>query len=323
MGIGFNDENSINETMEKYGWSVYNEDEKSGTVMEKKAEEQLFIRQFLEGEELAGMSVSEIAIKAGRMAFNGIKKFVTDEHARREAKKKHEEEEETKKNQSFLLTAAGCIIGICFLFTMPILLLDNSMEQERADGTSIVEIAKRELEDSDKNIGGLRYKNWYGINGDWCAMFVSYCANECGYIEAGIMPKQAAVRYMAAWYQEKDQWMAKESGYEPAPGDIIFFQNGMSHVGIVTAYDAENKIIYTIEGNTGKSNTNPYHAGSQVKEKHYPLTYKKITGYGLPDYASMEAEDTEKNPTEKPIKNPIRVPIKRNEEKEYEPIEKE
>ena len=41
------------------------------------------------------------------------------------------------------------------------------------------------------NVGGQPYWSWYGFDSrvEWCACFVSWCANECGYIDAGIIPK--------------------------------------------------------------------------------------------------------------------------------------
>lgn len=43
------------------------------------------------------------------------------------------------------------------------------------------------------NVGGQPYWSWYGFGSrvEWCACFVSWCANECGYIEDGIIPKYA------------------------------------------------------------------------------------------------------------------------------------
>ena len=40
------------------------------------------------------------------------------------------------------------------------------------------------------NVGGEPYWSWYGFGSrvEWCACFVSWCANECGYIEAGVIP---------------------------------------------------------------------------------------------------------------------------------------
>ena len=45
------------------------------------------------------------------------------------------------------------------------------------------------------NVGGLKFCRWYGFSGrvEWCACFISWCANQCGYIEKGIIPKFAAV----------------------------------------------------------------------------------------------------------------------------------
>lgn len=41
------------------------------------------------------------------------------------------------------------------------------------------------------NVGGQPYWSWYGFGSrvEWCACFVSWCANECGYIDAGVIPK--------------------------------------------------------------------------------------------------------------------------------------
>ena len=43
------------------------------------------------------------------------------------------------------------------------------------------------------NVGGQPYWSWYGFNSrvEWCACFVSWCANECGYLDAGVIPKTA------------------------------------------------------------------------------------------------------------------------------------
>lgn len=153
-----------------------------------------------------------------------------------------------------------------------------------ARGQSIVEVAQAELEVWEDNIGGEKYKDWYGIDGNWCAIFVSWCSDQCGYIEDGIMPKTASVRTMSEWYKEREQYQSKSSGYEPKAGDIVFFQENGSHTGIVIDYDSATRTVTTIEGNTGSSSTTPYHEGSRVKEKSYPLTHYKISGYGLPDY---------------------------------------
>lgn len=47
------------------------------------------------------------------------------------------------------------------------------------------------------NVGGQPYWSWYGFDSrvEWCACFVSWCANECGYIDAGIIPKYAGNQF--------------------------------------------------------------------------------------------------------------------------------
>ena len=41
------------------------------------------------------------------------------------------------------------------------------------------------------NVGGEPYWSWYGFNSrvEWCACFVSWCFNECGYLDSGNRPE--------------------------------------------------------------------------------------------------------------------------------------
>ena len=93
-------------------------------------------------------------------------------------------------------------------------------------------------------VGGEPYWSWYGFGSrvEWCACFVSWCANECGYIDAGVIPKFAGCVNGVNWFKERGQWL--DGSEEPVPGMIIFFDwdnNGSSgpqdgesdHVGIV------------------------------------------------------------------------------------------
>lgn len=133
------------------------------------------------------------------------------------------------------------------------------------------------------NVGGEPYWSWYGFNSrvEWCACFVSWCANECGYIDAGVIPKFAGCVTGSQWFKDRGLW--QDRNYEPRPGDIIFFdwdnkgssgpQDGLSdHVGIVEKI--ENGIVYTVEGNSGDS----------CRENHYAVGYYEILGYGTPAY---------------------------------------
>ena len=73
------------------------------------------------------------------------------------------------------------------------------------------------------NVGGQPYWSWYGFNSrvEWCACFVSWCANECGYIDAGVIPKFAGCTGGSNWFKARGQW--QDGSYEPRPGDLVFF----------------------------------------------------------------------------------------------------
>ena len=126
------------------------------------------------------------------------------------------------------------------------------------------------------NIGGQPYWSWYGFNSrvEWCACFVSWCANECGYIENGVIPKFAGCIQGSEWFMERGQW--QDGSFTPETGHIIFFDwegDGLTdHVGIVER--VENGTVYTVEGNSGDAcRQNSYSIGSSV-----------IYGYGIPAY---------------------------------------
>lgn len=181
----------------------------------------------------------------------------------------------------------SCLIPLVMTLTLllPIVFIGSVFQIQELNGANrIVLIARQEANDAEENIGGQKYKDWYRLDADWCAIFVSWCGDQCGYLNSDIMPRTASVDVMKNWYEDKKLYHTKESGYEPKMGDIIFFGNGASHVGIVSEYNAEDGVVRTIEGNTGRSVTTPYHAGSRVKENWYPATYKQIIGYATPEY---------------------------------------
>ena len=130
------------------------------------------------------------------------------------------------------------------------------------------------------NVGGEPYWSWYGFSGrvEWCACFVSWCANECGYIDTGVIPKYAGCVNGVQWFKDRGQWL--DGSAEPATGMIIFFdwndengQDGLSdHTGIVEK--VENGRVYTIEGNSGDS----------VRQNSYPVGDSEILGYGVAQY---------------------------------------
>ena len=131
------------------------------------------------------------------------------------------------------------------------------------------------------NVGGEPYWSWYGFNSrvEWCACFVSWCFNECGYLDTGTAPKFAGCVSGVEWFRSHGQWA--DNSVNPSPGMIVFFDwndpNGASgpqdgeadHVGIVEK--CENGIVYTIEGNSGDA----------CRQNQYPVGYYEILGYGI------------------------------------------
>ena len=137
---------------------------------------------------------------------------------------------------------------------------------------AIVEVALTQI----GNQGGQPYWSWYGFDSrvEWCACFVSWCADQCGYIESGLVPKFAGCVDGANWFKSNGKWQSRT--YEPKTGDIIFFDwegdGTTDHVGIVEK--CENGTVYTVEGNSGDA----------CKQRQYVVGSSNIYGYGIPAY---------------------------------------
>ena len=122
------------------------------------------------------------------------------------------------------------------------------------------------------NVGGQPYWSWYGYSSrvEWCACFVSWCSDQCGYIESGMIPKHSYCPTGVEWFRSRGQWQDRNS--IPAPGSIIYFDWGgdgvADHVGIVESCDGST--VYTIEGN----------ANNACKQLSYAVGDRRITGYG-------------------------------------------
>lgn len=157
------------------------------------------------------------------------------------------------------------------VYVNPVFYLAN---EPASGGEGIVEMALSQV----GQVGGQPYWSWYGFSSrvSWCACFVSWCADQCDLITAGLIPKYAACSEGAAWFQRHGQWAGR--GYTPSPGDIIFFINSgdtvSHHTGIVVSSDGST--VQTVEGNSGDS----------VRIRVYSINSTYILGYGLPAYSS-------------------------------------
>ena len=117
--------------------------------------------------------------------------------------------------------------------------------------TKITQVAAKQI----GNNGGRKFWSWYGFKNrvEWCACFVSWCANQCGYIKSGTITKFSSCAVGVEWFKGKKQWQKRS--YKPKAGDIIFFDWGgdghSDHVGIVEKCDGST--VFTIKSNKSLS----------------------------------------------------------------------
>ena len=138
----------------------------------------------------------------------------------------------------------------------------------------IVDIAISQLGYAEGRNNNTKYGAWYGLNYQpWCAMFVSWCANQA-VISQAIIPKFASCTAGFRAFGDK----ATRNKILPQKGDIIFFkwQNDGTpdHVGIVEY--VEGNIIHTIEGNRS----------DKVGRFSYNVNSGEIYGYAFPNYST-------------------------------------
>lgn len=155
--------------------------------------------------------------------------------------------------------------------------------QEGSGGNQIAEVAKAEVgADGSVEYGGYNsnlakytdgsWDKWpYGA-AEWCAIFVMWCADQCGYIESGLFPDPrydgpvAVTSGLLGWMLDNsgcemyDLSACKpfsSTGYTPMPGDLIFYKDSgwssyysgpsTQHVGIIV--EVTETAVITVEGN--------------------------------------------------------------------------
>ena len=108
------------------------------------------------------------------------------------------------------------------------------------------------------------FSEWYGLNGPWCAMFVTYCfvaAKSKSFVKGS---KYAYCPYVLADAKASRNGLRVVPKTDVRTGDIVLFdwnRDGTAdHIGIVVMPPAKKKATFTtIEGNT--SGTNPSDGG--------------------------------------------------------------
>lgn len=117
-----------------------------------------------------------------------------------------------------------------------------------------------------------KYGAWYGYNpADWCAMFVSWCADQAG-ISSGMFPKYAGCYAGLNTFDEMGRYYEKGS-YTPKVGDIFFQareEPGKGHTGIVISVSGNTMTI--IDGNCNNG----------VRRHTMAITDSSILGFVTP-----------------------------------------
>ena len=111
------------------------------------------------------------------------------------------------------------------------------------------------VKESPAGSNKVRFSDWYGIRGPWCAMFVTWCYVSGAKSKAFVnKSRYAYVPYIVGDARAGRNGLSVTR--DPKPGDVVCFDwegNGVhDHVGLFKAGNA--KSFTTIEGNTAVGN---------------------------------------------------------------------
>ena len=144
-----------------------------------------------------------------------------------------------------------------------------------------------------------KYRSWYYgcemYGTAWCAVFVSWCANECGILNT-LVPKEDGAGSFAreGVPNNMGKWLEAKRYVEPMVGDIITYRDGgeyndqyhADHVGIIVGVSESGDgtwDITAVEGNTGGDNDS-----SCVNKRYYNSKNGYVYAYYRPNYDNGE-----------------------------------
>lgn len=146
----------------------------------------------------------------------------------------------------------------------------------------IVNVARTQLgvsEKTGKNDGIPAQRYMRGDALAWCAGFVLWClAQSDSRWRHAFDAKHYTCRRVSGFVAVAGEQglFRPRKGYEPKSGDIVFFTNatsdvgvGGNHCGIVDTVDVQAGRLTTIEGNTS----------NKVARREYPVDDRRILGY--------------------------------------------
>ena len=141
----------------------------------------------------------------------------------------------------------------------------------------IIDIALSQEGTKEQRLNDILYNTWYygrnvyGGSFPYCAVFISWCANQAG-LSTDIIPKTASVASLHRFFLDQNRFKPK-GDYIPSPGDIMIQRSSSaSHTGIVISGDTTG--VDVIEGN----------AGEGIVVSRYNYDDATLTGFGTPNY---------------------------------------
>lgn len=161
------------------------------------------------------------------------------------------------------------IVALLFFFIIFVAGAIGGSASQSNGGKQLAQVALAEYEageaDGTHNAGGNKYWSFMGFDGrvEWCACFVSYCANKCGFIESGVIGKTALAEGFADYVKnnpDRGTLNKNDGNYIPQIGDIfvespgtwnVNNDNDAQHTGIVVGVNEEARTFTCVEGNSG------------------------------------------------------------------------
>lgn len=178
-------------------------------------------------------------------------------------------------------------------------------------GGNMVEVALSQLGERETGTNDCKFTRWYnGVGLPWCAIFISWCAEQCGYLDSGLIPKTAHsatfwnyvlqnpsagvlytpadVRSGAVTPMAGDILIVSPTNNQEAPSNTVRADDsasGTRHVALVVAYDSASQRVATVDGNISDS----------VAENSYSIitgdsSGRKIWGFVRPAYPNTGTE---------------------------------
>ncbi len=175
----------------------------------------------------------------------------------------------------------------------PVQEFENTWTNTGDMATDIAEVAYTQVGYHETGTNHTKYNQWYygsDTSAAWCAIFISWCANQAG------IPQSIIHRTTYAYPGEEDFNVPyySFSSVQPAKGDLVFVENngninyggvyGFDHVGIV--YSVDNSYIYTVEGNDNDAVTYNKYRRSDGVDIAKPSAY--IVWVGKPNYSGSQ-----------------------------------